>query len=1057
MKGRKIQIVAIDDEPAFAEMLGIYLHEFGDFQIHTYTDPDEAIDHIISGNVEAVISDYLMEDIDGISLIRQIKSKFPDIPCVLLTAMDDKDVIFEATNAGVDFIQFKSESPERLFSDIAQKITNAVAIHRARRALLKESKIREIMMRSQRDLMGKLSVCSTQNEAMDACLTTIRYLIECTIGSIHLINRRTKKVELAISHNLSNEELKKFSHGDIHQVIYTRKPLYFPAENAETGPVEKITGGQIPISSGGEVIGALTFVLETPRVIIQEIRDTIEIMTSQLGNTLIRIQSEEQVRQRQEELSELYAVMEELVIVIDMDGTIINVNPTTSRVLGYQEEEMIGMPIQALYPADIRDEIIFQFLNLTGSGSKIQNTYPFVDRDGTLIQVETRGTVGIWGGRNVLFSISRDISERIKAEKILHESYERIKGILATSPAHIYMKDINLHYILANQPFCEFVRTDPETIPGKTDADLFPEAIASRRNESDIGVVKTDNPEYNLVEEIFGPDGNSVWLVSSKVPTHDQSGAVTGVVGTSVDITDLIRARKELEKRDRVLSAVSTVAEGLVRGDEWEPVIPECLELLGRAIKCEMAFLATFSKNDNECCSLLYQWQEPELTIAVKPEEIIPRIITNETIGFLQKVPFYQINKAMLDSIITAEEGAAIPQHILCLPVFSYNKLWGILGFISCIDNSGTTLAEVESLSMASELIGSAISRYYTEELFRKPVERSLVGIYLIQDDRFVYLNPRMSEIVGYPREEMEHNTYISYIHPDDLELVEDKHNTVLQAPDLTDDYEFRIIHADGRVVIVENLISGFSYQGRPAVIGSVMDVTTRKQAEDSLRNSLHEKDILLREVHHRVKNNMQIIISMLRIQTSLTEDPDVIEILRESKNRILSMAIIHEKLYRTDNLISINLLEYISSLTNSMVADFSPDESQITLNLVCDPSIEMTIDAGIPLGLIMNELLTNSFKHGFSYGETGTISISIFSTEAGYIEIEYKDSGKGLPPDFDIEACESLGMQIISNLIFQASGEIQMYSEDGTVVRIKIPMSEGFIVRGDEEDATGE
>jgi len=186
-----------------------------------------------------------------------------------------------------------------------------------------------------------------------------------------------------------------------------------------------------------------------------------------------------------------------------------------------------------------------------------------------------------------------------------------------------------------------------------------------------------------------------------------------------------------------------------------------------------------------------------------------------------------------------------------------------------------------------------------------------------------------------------------------------------------------------------------------------------------------------------------------------MVDNPVVFDVLQESKNRVLSMAIVHEKLYRTDNLVSINLLEYISSLASALISEFSTDEPLVTLDLTCDSSIEMTIDVGIPLGLIVNELITNSFKHGFYPNQRGKIGISIV-TRQGNLEIEYRDSGRGLPPGFDLEKSDTLGMMIISNLIFQSSGEISFSTDNGAVVKMKIPTREGFIIRG-EKDATRE
>ncbi|PKL60888.1 MAG: hypothetical protein CVV33_00340, partial [Methanomicrobiales archaeon HGW-Methanomicrobiales-4] len=1014
------------------------------------------LDHIVSEHADAIISDYSMPGMNGISFFRQVKARLPHIPFLLLTGRDDTGLILEAMNAGVDFLQFKGEEPSILFADIAQKIKSAVGKYRAQKEIEAGNLQREIFITAQRDLMSRLSAATSLNQASDACLTSTRYLVGCNQGSIHLFNTVTKRIDLLISHNLPDDLLKRFSYGDLHKVLFSGQSQYF-SENGLDGD-ELVTGGQIPIQGGDQIIGILSFMMDEPRTVNPETRDTMEMLVSHLGNSIVRIRSEEQVRIRQEELNELYVAMEELVIVIDMDGAILNINPAVTRKLGYQEEELIGLPIHTLYSAEIRDEIIFQFLNLTGTGGKIQNTYPYITRNGESVPVETRGTIGEWGGRHVLFCISRDITDRLKAESNLHEYYERIQAILSSSTAQVYMKDKNLRYLTTNQPFVDSLGSKFLSVEGLTDAEIFPEQISSLRKQIDLQVIAGDIPVYNIEEELKTGDGDSVWLVTSKVPVHDQTGHVTGIVGTSLDITDLVRTRQELVRRDNILSAISSIAYFLVRSEDWEALIPDCLALLGDATGKDALFFARIHQSDGGAsCSVSYNWWKQDPGAKVKDQyDIASAELVMSHSSFLIKQPAFQGCVREISSRLLSLFGDMPPSSYILLAIYTSDSFWGVIGFIDLHSDHKMAYAEIDSLITASGIIGSVIERSQTEELFHRPVERSQVGIYLIQDDHFVYLNPRMSEILGYPRDTLEMMPFTLCFHEDDIHLAIENHHRVIGTPDATDDYEIRAITADGRIIFVENLISQFRYQGRPAVIGSIMDITARKNSEAGLRQSLHEKDILLREVHHRVKNNMQIIVSMLRMQSSMIDNPEIVSILNESKNRILSMAMIHEKLYRTDNLMSVNLLEYLSSLVNTMITDFSYDESQIILDLVCDPTIEMTIDAGIPLGLIVNELLTNTFKHGFKNNEQGTISILVTHTNSGWLDIIYHDTGKGLPEGFILENCDSLGMQLIQNLVFQASGEMTMGSDHGIVVTLRIPMSEGFII-GEVLDATRE
>ena len=622
-----------------------------------------------------------------------------------------------------------------------------------------------------------------------------------------------------------------------------------------------------------------------------------------------------------------------------------------------------------------------------------------------------------------------------------------MKAILTSSTAHIYMKDENLRYLTVNQPFIDSLNSDMKSVEGLLDEDIFSESIASLRKKVDMQVLSADLPIYNIEEEIKNPDGESVWLVTSKIPVHDKNGKVTGLIGTSLNITDLVRARQEILKRDKILSAVSSIAYFLVRSDGWESLIWDCITLLGEATEKDVIFFARIHQSsDTSTCSITHFWWKNE------PGDLNRDLFHIES----EKIVLDAVPELIQHPSVHVRCEKNITSHYLLIAIYTSELLWGVIGYVDLISDKIISSSEVDSLITASGIIGSVIQRHQAEELFHQPVERSLVGIYLMQDDRFVYVNPRMSDILGYTREELIALSFPLIFHPDDAALAGENHSRVLLKSEATDDYEIRAITADSRTIFLENLISQFRYQGRPAVIGSIMDITVRKESESGLRQSLHEKDILLREIHHRVKNNMQIIVSLLRMQTNEVEDPDIITILNESKNRILSMAMIHEKLYRTDNLMSVNLLEYLSSLVSTLINDFSMDESQITFHLVCDPALEMTIDAGIPLGLIINELLTNTFKHGFVSGEEGSISISVINSESGWLDITYRDSGKGLPEGFILENCESLGMQLIQNLVFQASGEMTMRSEKGILVSLRIPMNEGFIIT-EVSDATGE
>jgi len=205
-----------------------------------------------------------------------------------------------------------------------------------------------------------------------------------------------------------------------------------------------------------------------------------------------------------------------------------------------------------------------------------------------------------------------------------------------------------------------------------------------------------------------------------------------------------------------------------------------------------------------------------------------------------------------------------------------------------------------------------------------------------------------------------------------------------------------------------------------------------RKEAEEYLKKSLEEKDILLREVHHRVKNNMQIISSILRMQSRNIEDPKLKDVLQESQNRIHSMALIHENLYNNKSLADIKFSSYIKSLTGNIARTYTSQNANVNFDYHIDDAY-LPMDIAIPCGLIINELISNSLKYAFVDKENGTISISFKHIKGDEFELTVSDDGIGISDEIDITKTKSLGMKILHKLVQQIEGELQSDFSNGT------------------------
>ncbi len=214
-----------------------------------------------------------------------------------------------------------------------------------------------------------------------------------------------------------------------------------------------------------------------------------------------------------------------------------------------------------------------------------------------------------------------------------------------------------------------------------------------------------------------------------------------------------------------------------------------------------------------------------------------------------------------------------------------------------------------------------------------------------------------------------------------------------------------------------------------------------KETTEKELTKLLAEKELLLKEIHHRVKNNFMIISSLISLQTNQINDPKVKEMLQETYNRINSMSLVHEKLYQSDDLSSIDLNIYISNLVNNLIKSYTIDMNKISIRTDIN-KVNLDINRAIPVGLIINELITNAFKHAFpdSFNGKGEIFINISNTENQLI-ITIQDNGVGIPANFKIENSKSLGMRLVSLLVNnQLGGSIQLGNKNGTYVKILIP-----------------
>lgn len=346
----------------------------------------------------------------------------------------------------------------------------------------------------------------------------------------------------------------------------------------------------------------------------------------------------------------------------------------------------------------------------------------------------------------------------------------------------------------------------------------------------------------------------------------------------------------------------------------------------------------------------------------------------------------------------------------------------------------GPLVTELERRSKDLESMLGALEE--SERRFRTTFEHAGAGIvHASLEGRFLRINQRFCDIVGYTHHELLELDFQAVTHPDDFEADLAKARRMLDGEIRTYTVEKRYLRKDTTVVWVSLTVSLVrDKSGEPSYfIVVVEDSTERKEAELALQSSLAEKEVLLREIHHRVKNNMQVISSLLNLQASAVEDPRLGKLFRESQSRVRAMALIHEILYDSGKLVGIDLGEYANELATSLVRMYGNEPGTIDLR-VSSHEIALGLDDTVPCGLVINELLSNSLKYAFSDGRKGMIRIEATRRADDEIELLVGDNGIGIPEDVDITATETMGMRLVLGLVEnQLGGRLQLDRCDGT------------------------
>jgi PAS domain S-box-containing protein len=425
-------------------------------------------------------------------------------------------------------------------------------------------------------------------------------------------------------------------------------------------------------------------------------------------------------------------------------------------------------------------------------------------------------------------------------------------------------------------------------------------------------------------------------------------------------------------------------------------------------------------------------------SIILKSE--IPRTLYN---SYLDTVLYFIISIILVGLFFVGLILYSLDKNVL-------NRLDKIMGEIMDIGKKGdlkrrVTIIGDDELSDLASSINNTVSALqkseqdleHSEKNYRSIFENTGTAMIITDEDMTISLvNKTFQNILKQKKNQIEGKmNWIDILTPEDRTQVENIHKTHKKDNSLSINpktYEAKIKIKDE----TKDFFATFDFiPGTRKSLISLIDITDRKKAEELLTTSLKEKELLLREIHHRVKNSLQLISSLLSLQASEIEDDDIIERYKESENRIHTIALIHESLYQSTDISNINFKNYIELLVEDIINSYQVNTNHIKTSLELG-NYNLGIETAIPLGLIINELVSNSLKHAFKAQDNGEIKIILDRTNDEY-SLTVKDNGMGLSNGFDLENTSSLGLLLVNSLVNQLEGKIQVKVNGGTIVKI--------------------
>jgi PAS domain S-box-containing protein len=723
----------------------------------------------------------------------------------------------------------------------------------------------------------------------------------------------------------------------------------------------------------------------------------------------------------------------------DIHGQCYYVNRRWVEFTGQQAEDSIGAGwSHNIHPSDVKRTLEACQDAITHHRSlEIEYRLRVRSRAFRWVRHFTRPVHDHDGAISGFYTTCIDVQKERDAQEALSANYALYKGVVESTSALVcavdqqyrylsfntqYAKTISALYGLEIEIGCSALHSVPKTTNWFRAKRNLDRALAGERfvECDDFGM----NPNLRNHFEV------------SYSPVADAGGQTVGVAVFARDITARKRAEEEAQAGMKRLKALVELSQMQWASDN--EVIEFALEAGTQFTGSAVGYVYFVDVVEEQ--TQLFQWSRGTMARSTRCMLMDYRIPDAGVWGDCVRTGKPVIHDDYQSLAVKRELPVGhIPlRRHMSIPVFDGGKIVAVAG----VGNKTTNYSEFDSINLVLFMndMWQILKRRRSERAIAESEERhrllfdnAQVGIFesLLDGSRLLAVNDKLCEIFGCTREEMLSDSAIHrWVDPKKRrEMADEFRNTGevrnFELEVLRKDGEHRVVLASVKLLVEKDRLSG-----------SAMDITERRRIEEHLRASLGEKEVLLKEIHHRVKNNLAVVSSLLNMQERETANEEARQVLKESQNRVRSMALVHEKLYQSADLSRVDFGDYLRHLVAFLLRSFRSPEREINTEVVAS-DVCFSIETAIPCGLMVNELVSNSFKHAFGGRDHGSVQVMVKSIGDEYV-LTVADNGIGMPGGYSPDSTKSLGLELVASLTRQLDGVLEITSNGGVTVNIR-------------------